>query len=171
MNILMFFSYLCLSPYLYGTLIPNFLCQLEQEGRIYLARSVDGIVYSLWSLLPSFCNYPMDTAESFKDLGKALISALRDEPDVRGIICSSLQILIQQNKSILEPEDEISITERSSSEERAIAHYDSQVAADNLSVLKSSARALLSVLSEVFFKSSKDTSGALQVLPEAFRIP
>lgn len=135
---------------------------LDQEGRIYSARSADGIVYSLWSLLPSFCNYPMDTAQSFKHLEKALSSALREEPGVRGIICTSLQILIQQNKSILKATDEISTTDRSSSEGQAISYYNSQVATDNLSVLRSSARALLSVLSEVFFKSSKDTSGPLQ---------
>ena len=72
------------------------------EGQVYSSRSADALVYSLWSLLPSFCNYPLDTAESFKDLEGALCSALRDEHDIRGIICSSLQNLIQQNKKILE---------------------------------------------------------------------
>lgn len=110
----------------------------------------------------------MDTAQSFKDLEKTLCSALREEPSVRGIIYTSLQILIQQNKSILEATDEISITDRTISEGRAISKYSSQVAADNLNVLRSSARALLSVLSEVFFKSSKDTSGPLQVISIAF---
>ncbi|KAL0374605.1 UNVERIFIED_CONTAM: RRP12-like protein [Sesamum radiatum] len=135
---------------------------LEQEGKIQSARSVDGIVYSLWSLLPSFCNYPVDTAESFKDLERALCTALQDEPDVRGIICSSLRILIQQNKRILEgyensPNIEVGIPER-----RAIALYTAHVAGSNLSTLKSSARELLSILTGVYFKSSKDTAGILQ---------
>lgn len=115
-------------------------------------------------MLPSFCNYPWDTAESFKDLEKALCSALHEEPDVCGIICSSLQILVQQNRRVLEGKEDTSITNLSIPEERAIAHYNPQIAADNLSVLRSSARELLSVLSGVFLKSSKDTSGSIQVI-------
>lgn len=134
---------------------------LEQEGRIYSARSVDGLIYSLWSLLPSFCNYPVDTAEGLKDLEKAICSALREEPDLRGIICSSLQILIQQNKKVLEGNGDLSNVEIGIPEERAIALYTSQVADANLRMLRSSARELLSVLSGVFLKSSKDTGGLL----------
>ncbi|KZV18259.1 hypothetical protein F511_34072 [Dorcoceras hygrometricum] len=135
---------------------------LEQGGKIYSARTVDGIVHSLWSLLPSFCNYPVDTAESFKALEKAVCTVLREEPDISGIICSSLQILIQQNKRIVEGKDFNSSDEISVAEERAIAFYTSHVANANLSVLRSSARELLSVLSGVYFKSSKANGGILQ---------
>ncbi|KAL6974644.1 hypothetical protein U1Q18_028827, partial [Sarracenia purpurea var. burkii] len=136
----------------------------EREGRIFSSRSLDGHVYSLWSLLPSFCNYPVDTAESFKDLEKVLCSALHGEPDVRGIICSSLQILIQQNKRILEGKADLSGFEFSIPRQHAVARYTPQVAADNLNVLRSSARVLLSTLSGIFMKSSKDAGGCLQTL-------
>ncbi|KAL8209270.1 hypothetical protein R6Q57_006002 [Mikania cordata] len=133
----------------------------EQEGRIHSARSVDGLVYSLWSLLPSFCNYPLDTAESFKDLETMLCRSLREESDFRGIICSSLQILIQQNKRIIEGEidssDKINI-----SQQQAVPLYTSEVAACNLDVLRSSASAILSTLSGTFMKSAKDDGGSLQ---------
>ena len=56
----------------------------------------------LWSLLPSFCNYPLDTAESCKDLDKVLCTVIREELNVCGIVCSSLQILIPQTKGTLE---------------------------------------------------------------------
>ncbi|KAI8020694.1 RRP12-like protein [Camellia lanceoleosa] len=135
---------------------------LEREGKIYSSRSVDGLVYSLWSLLPSFCNYPLDVAESFKDLEKALSRALREEPDVHGIICSSLQILIRQNKAIVEGKDVLSGIEVSIPRQQAMTRYTPQVAADNLSVLRSSARELLSVLSGIFLKSSNDAGGCLQ---------
>ncbi|XP_057468052.1 LOW QUALITY PROTEIN: uncharacterized protein LOC130757308 [Actinidia eriantha] len=135
---------------------------LEQEGRIYSSRSVDGLVYSLWSLLPSFCNYPLDTAESFKDLEKALCTALDEEPDVRGVICSSLRILIQQNKRISEGKDGLSGFEVSIPRQQAVAHYTPQFAADNLDALRSSSPMLFSVLSRIFMKSSKDTGGCLQ---------
>ncbi|KAF8401126.1 hypothetical protein HHK36_014430 [Tetracentron sinense] len=135
---------------------------LEQEGRIFSSRSTEALVYSLWSLLPSFCNYPVDTAESFKGLEEVLCSALHEEPDVCGIICSSLQILIQQNKRLLEEDSNLSNNEISIPEQRARAHYTPQVAGDNLSTLRSSAKKFFSVLSGIFLKSPKDSGGYLQ---------
>ncbi|KAI3786135.1 hypothetical protein L1987_45266 [Smallanthus sonchifolius] len=132
-----------------------------QEGHIHSARIVDGLVYSLWSLLPSFCNYPVDTAESFKDLEKELCHSLREESDFRGVICSSLQILIQQNKRIIEGENE-PFGKVSISQQRAVFPYTSEVAARNLDVLRSSAREFLSTLSGIFMKSTKDDGGSLQ---------
>lgn len=126
------------------------------------ARTIDGIVYSLWSLLPSFCNYPVDTAESFKGLERALCTALQEEHDVRGIICSSLQILIQQNKRILEGKGNALDTEMSIAEQQAVAFYTENVAQSNLNELKSSAMELLPVLAGVYFKCPKDTAGSLQ---------
>nr|XP_043627919.1 RRP12-like protein [Erigeron canadensis] len=136
--------------------------KLKEEGRDHTAGSIDGRVYSLWSLFPSFCNYPLDTAESFNDLEKALCRALREEPDYRGVICSGLQILIRQNKRIMDGENEPSVKELCICEHRAVAHYTSEVAACNLDVLRSSAREILSTLSGVFIKSSKDDGGSLQ---------
>ncbi|KAJ4957678.1 hypothetical protein NE237_024789 [Protea cynaroides] len=135
---------------------------LEREGRIVSARNAEALAYSLWSLLPAFCNYPLDTANSFKDLKKALCSALREQPDVRGIICSSLQILIMQNRRLLEENNNQSNDEISIPEQRARAYYTPQVVADNLKTLQSSAREFLSVLSGIFMQSSKDSGGCLQ---------
>jgi ribosomal RNA-processing protein 12 len=103
-------------------------------------------------------------AESFKDLEKALCSALHEEPDTRGVICSSLQILIQQNKKILEEKGEMPDTEEGIARQRAVARYTPQVAAVNMSVLKSSARVLLNVLLGVLVQSKADDGGSLQVL-------
>ncbi|KAJ0932850.1 hypothetical protein HanPSC8_Chr04g0178411 [Helianthus annuus] len=125
-------------------------------------RNLDGLVYSIWSLLPSFCNYPVDTAESFNDLEQELCHSLREESDFRGVICSSLQILVQQNKRLTgaenEPSGKVSI-----SQQRAVSLYTPEVAARNLDVLRSSAREILSTLSRVFMKSTKDDGGSLRV--------
>ncbi|KDP33963.1 hypothetical protein JCGZ_07534 [Jatropha curcas] len=142
--------------------------RLEVEGRIVSARSADALVYSLWSLLPSFCNYPLNMTEGFKDLEKALQISLREECDVRGIICSALQILIQQNKRIVEDNSDLSVTEVGVARQRAMALYSPQVAADNLSVLRSSAREFLTVLSGILLESSKDDGGCLQLIINEF---
>ncbi|KAJ7979205.1 RRP12-like protein [Quillaja saponaria] len=136
--------------------------QLEAQGRILSSRSVNALAYSLWSLLPSFCNYPLDTAESFTDLAKTLCSVIHEEPDIRGIICSSIQILIQQNKKVMEDKADKSCIEEDTLTERVIVHYTREVATKNLHVFRSSARDLLSTLSGVFLKSTKDDGGCLQ---------
>lgn len=144
--------------------------QLKQDGNLKSARIIYGIVYSLWSLLPSFCNYPVDTAESFKGLDRALCTALQEEHDFRGIICSSLQILIQQNKRILEGKGNALDTEMSIAEQQAVAFYTENVAQSNLKTLKSSAMDLLPVLAGVYFKCPKDIAGSLQVIKEFISI-
>lgn len=140
---------------------------LEREGKLYSSRSVAGLAYSLWSLLPSFCNYSLDTFESFKDLEIELFCALREEPDVRGMICCALQILIQQNKKILEEKEDLPDIEVISIKQ-VVARYTPQVASNNLSILRSSAHEFLSVLSRVFMQSPKDTGGCLQTTISQF---
>ncbi|XP_071737282.1 uncharacterized protein [Rutidosis leptorrhynchoides] len=134
----------------------------KREEQILYQRSIDRVVYHLWSLLPSFCNYPLDTAECFNDLEKALCRSLKEEPDVRGLICTSLQTLIRQNNKIGEAENEAFCKEVGICEQRAVARYTSEVMASNLDALRFSARELLSTLSGVLLKSSKDDGGSLQ---------
>ncbi|KAI4335172.1 hypothetical protein L6164_013842 [Bauhinia variegata] len=136
--------------------------KLELQGLMVSSRNADALAYSLWSLLPSFCNYPLDTAESFNDLAKPLCIKLREEPDIRGIICTSLQILIQQNKKIIDEKNDGDFTGEDIVREQGLVHYTQEVATSNLNALKSSSRALLSVLSGVFLESKKDDGGCLQ---------
>ncbi|CAJ1940559.1 unnamed protein product [Sphenostylis stenocarpa] len=132
--------------------------KLEKQGLMVSSRNADALAYSLWSLLPSFCNYPSDTAKSFLNLEKHLRNKLMEELDIRGIICTSLRLLIQQN-NIVDLEDKGYIDEDIAKEQ---VHYSPQVARDNLYVLKSSAKNWLKDLSEVFLKSMKDDGGCLQ---------
>ncbi|MBA0731894.1 hypothetical protein Gogos_016015 [Gossypium gossypioides] len=136
--------------------------RLGLEGKVFSSRSADALVYSVWSLLPSFCNYPLDTAKSFKDLLKPICSALDEEHDIRGIICSSLQILIQQNKRMKEGKDDADSAEICPAKQRAISHYTPEIAGENLNVLTASAPQLLKLLSGIFMKSTVDEGGSLQ---------
>lgn len=136
--------------------------QFELQGLMVSSRNADALAYSLWSLLPSFCNYPLDTSKSFKDLEKTLCITLKEEPDIRGIICTSLQLLIQQNKRIVYEKDDKECVGGDMACEHGLVHYTKEVAARNLIVLKSSAKDLLDVLSHVL-KSTKDDGGCVQV--------
>ncbi|CAN8277424.1 unnamed protein product [Cochlearia groenlandica] len=136
--------------------------QLKLQGLSVASRSVDSLVYSLWALLPSFCNYPVDTVESFPDLGRILCGALQTQADTRGIICASLNILIQQNKEAVDGKEVVPTSDASPAMLRAAARYDSNHTAANLNVLRSCAPKLLDVLSRIFHESSKDDGGSLQ---------
>ncbi|XP_054814971.1 uncharacterized protein LOC129315359 isoform X2 [Prosopis cineraria] len=136
----------------------------DLQGLIVSSRNADALAYSLWSLLPSFCNYPLDTADCFMDLvhpKSTLYNTLQKEPDIRGIICSSLQLLIQQNKKIVDEKDYEQYVGGDMASEPSLVHYTKEVATSNLNVLKSSAEQLLGVLTCVL-KSTKDGGGCLQ---------
>lgn len=135
--------------------------KLEKQGLMVSSRNADALTYSLWSLLPSFCNYPSDTAKSFKVLEKHLRIKVKEEPDIRGIICTSLQLLIRQNKNIKDSNDE-DIIEQDMAKEHILFNYSQQVATENLKALEISSKNLLKDLSEVFLKSTKDDGGCLQ---------
>ncbi|CAL9039285.1 unnamed protein product [Musa banksii] len=129
--------------------------KLETEGWIFSARSTEGLVYTLWSLLPAFCNYPIDIDCGFNAIQKELCNALREEPDLRGIICSSLQILIRQNSDI--------ISDKSTVPDGKIRnHYSRRQSVENLKTIHSFAPEFFSVLSEAFLTSSHDSGGYLQ---------
>ncbi|GLJ21439.1 hypothetical protein SUGI_0394870 [Cryptomeria japonica] len=142
---------------------------LETEGRPVASRNRQACAHSLWALLPSFCNYPVDTAQNFQFLAKTLGDALVKEPELRGIICSSLQILIQQNKR---PQDksqggsniveDFEYLEVSDAEQRAKFHYTSEVSLKNMKALTSYSRKFLSILFKIFISSPPDKRGYLQ---------
>ncbi|KAJ0983774.1 hypothetical protein J5N97_002130 [Dioscorea zingiberensis] len=139
-----------------------------EEGRIFSARSSEGFVYSLWSLFPAFCNYPIDTSSSFKLLQSTLCSTLQIEPELRGIICSSLQILIRQNnvkcsEDSLMPDDELDNAER-----KARDHYTPEVKEENLKAIKSTSPEFLTTLTDILLTSSKDHGGFLQATIHEF---
>ncbi|XP_047337645.1 RRP12-like protein [Impatiens glandulifera] len=156
--------------------------KLEQEGMLYSANVVDGIIYALWSLLPSFCNYPVDTDKNFEELMRSLFSSLcaeAEEHEVHGanaehkilrltsinrVICASLQILIHQNKEIAEGVNGASDIEASIPQKQAIAYYTPQIANNNLKVLCSSAGKLLDVLGKIYLKPSKDADGCFEAV-------
>ncbi|KAG6501722.1 RRP12-like protein [Zingiber officinale] len=137
--------------------------ELEKEGRVFSARNAEGLIYALWSLLPAFCNYPVDVNKGFKAIQKDLCNALLEEPELRGIICCSLQTLIRQNNDIIssttsEPDAEVSHIRAEENRYK----YNKQQAEENLKAIKSYASEFFSVLSEMFLKSPKDIGGCLQ---------
>ncbi|XP_057858934.2 uncharacterized protein LOC131067795 isoform X2 [Cryptomeria japonica] len=150
--------------------------KLFADGKLTASQKAEAYMHSLWDLLPSFCNYPMDTAESFVPLAHIMIDMLKKEPKLHSIITSSLQILIKQNKLVLmqdtdakDGHEKLNFSNASEvilAEERAKAHYTKKVASKNIKVIASFASELLSVLCKIFSLSSQDKHKELQATIE-----
>ena len=68
--------------------------QLLKNDKLFSAKRAGGYVYSLWSLLPSCCNYSCDTSSNFRALQDVLCDTLQNQPDLCGIVCSSIQVFL-----------------------------------------------------------------------------
>ncbi|PUZ77935.1 hypothetical protein GQ55_1G413300 [Panicum hallii var. hallii] len=145
--------------------IEKSITKLLKDDKLFSAKRAEGYVYSLWSLLPSCCNYPCDTSSNFRVLQSVLCDTLENQPELRGIVCSSIQVLIKQNKealSVSREEDILSEDELSKSEIRAKERYTKNLAEENLKAICAFSSNLLDVLCSIFLTSSKDAIGLLQ---------
>nr|CAB3451276.1 unnamed protein product [Digitaria exilis] len=80
--------------------IEKSITKLLKDDKLFSAKRAEGYVYSLWSLLPSCCNYPCDTSSNFRVLQSILCDTLQSQPELRGIVCSSIQPAISEIASI-----------------------------------------------------------------------
>nr|CAB3447920.1 unnamed protein product [Digitaria exilis] len=80
--------------------IEKSITKLLKDDKLFSAKRAEGYVYSLWSLLPSCCNYPCDTSSNFRVLQSILCDTLQNQPELRGIVCSSIQPAISEIASI-----------------------------------------------------------------------
>ncbi|CAN6239235.1 unnamed protein product [Urochloa humidicola] len=145
--------------------IEKSITKLLKDDKLFSAKRAEGYVHSLWSLLPSCCNYPCDTSSNFRFLQSVLCDTLQNQPELRGIVCSSIQVLIKQNKEALSvsgEEDTLAEDELSKSERRAKERYTKNLAEENLKAIRAFSSNLLDVLCSIFLTSSKDAIGLLQ---------
>lgn len=142
-------------------------------GKPVAAKNAESCVQSIWALLPSVCNYPSDTAKSFSLIAKTLGDVLTKEPELRGLVCSSLKTLVAQNRKARGDkmddkiagkiiEEDIS-EELNAAEQRARSLYTSEVAAANLKTISGYSRNFLPLLFNLFVASPAEKRGDLQL--------
>jgi ribosomal RNA-processing protein 12 len=78
----------------------------KTAGRAFEAQRCAAAEAALWSLLPAFCSWPEDAAESFPGLAPSLGSALSARADLRGPLTEALRRLIRQAKAAQNAEQE-----------------------------------------------------------------
>ena len=79
--------------------------QAKAAGRAFEAQRCAAGEVALWSLLPSFCHWPRDAAESFPGLAPSLGSALSARADLRGPLTEALRRLIQQARAVVNADE------------------------------------------------------------------
>ncbi|MCO5571960.1 hypothetical protein L7F22_025711 [Adiantum nelumboides] len=151
--------------------LQNDLKKLSMEGKTNASKKTEAVVQSLWSLFPAFCNFPSDTAQSFGRIAKHVGAILSEEPDLRGLICHGLQMLIRQNKGAMgelvnadaNVEHLVGVQSMNkAAEERAKALYTEDVSRANIATVASFSRNFLPLLFNVFIAAPSEKRGVLQ---------
>ncbi|EOY09219.1 ARM repeat superfamily protein, putative isoform 3 [Theobroma cacao] len=136
-------------------LAKSFQLASSKVKKSVIRQDLQDRAHGLWGLLPAFCRYPIDMHKTFKALAELLIDILKEDSFMDENIASALQILVNQNKSILRSGKDAgkanNFTVRDSVLElRSSASYSKKSATRNMKVLSSCAPALLQALSDVF---------------------
>ncbi|XP_022336615.2 RRP12-like protein isoform X1 [Crassostrea virginica] len=72
--------------------------EAESTGNQVVSKSYEALQRQIWSLLPGFCNNPIDLTQSFKGICKILGSAISERGDLRVEVMSGLRKLINKSK-------------------------------------------------------------------------
>ncbi|KAK9765775.1 pre-rRNA processing protein [Basidiobolus ranarum] len=84
--------------------------KFTNRGRAIEAKIYEALVQQIWGLLPGFCHLPTDLTTAFdRDFAELLGNMIYSEAELRPVVCTSLQLLIQKNLELSksEIEDEI----------------------------------------------------------------
>ncbi|KAJ0098559.1 hypothetical protein Patl1_20494 [Pistacia atlantica] len=140
-----------------------------------IGQDLQAHAQALWRLLPAFCQYPTDTRQMFGPLAKLLITFLEDS-SMHENIAVALQVLVNQNRSILNSKNDIgesSISEAQKDtfiyeakdsilEIRRIPSYTKKTATKNIKALASCSTDLLQALVNLFIDSQQEKCSYLK---------
>ncbi|KAG1655520.1 RRP12-like protein [Nymphon striatum] len=82
--------------------------ELKKENKIVEYKTLNILQNQIWSLLPGFCNKPTDLQTNFKGLARLLGDLLKERPDLRIIILTSIRGIIKSCDENVEDQQEIS---------------------------------------------------------------
>ncbi|KAK4149423.1 NUC173 domain-containing protein [Chaetomidium leptoderma] len=98
------------------------------------------VVQQIWSILPGYCDLPLDLVEAFdKELAEMLTTLLYEQVDMRLDVCRALKALVESNQAIASATDEEdpALQSRVSTEaaQKNLEYLGTTFAADFLAVL------------------------------------
>jgi ribosomal RNA-processing protein 12 len=112
------------------------------------------VVQQIWSILPGYCDLPLDLVEAFdQGLAEMLANLLYSQAELRTDVCRALQNLVDGNKAIVELEGEEDLVTQ--------ARISKAQAQKNLEHLASFASNMLAVLFNVYSQTLPQYRGTI----------
>ncbi|PKK65020.1 NUC173-domain-containing protein [Rhizophagus irregularis] len=117
--------------------------EFQKQNRLIESKIYDTLYQQIWSLLPGFCNLPIDLQKTFnKSTGELLSNTMYQQPDLRPIISLSLQKLVEKNKELLN-------SEKDDQELKKLLNIDKNDAKNNLDLISKHSNNYLAVFFNV----------------------
>ncbi|KAH7153107.1 NUC173 domain-containing protein [Dactylonectria macrodidyma] len=139
-----------LSELMFQKVLNHGEAEKTMELKIY-----ETVVQQIWSILPGYCDLPLDLTEAFdQGFAEILANLLYKQVDLRLDVCRALKTMIESNKAIAEIEDE--------EEDLVLQSRVSRAAAKkNLEFLSQYAGNMLAVLFNVYTQTLPQSRGPI----------
>ncbi|KAI1471825.1 NUC173-domain-containing protein [Daldinia caldariorum] len=124
------------------------------DAKTMETKIFETIVYQTWSILPGYCNLPLDLTVAFdQQFAEMLANLLYRQVDLRLDVCRALKALVESNQAVVsvESEDDLILGSRVSKED----------AQKNLAYLGTFAGNLLAVLFNVYSQTLPQSRGPI----------
>jgi ribosomal RNA-processing protein 12 len=97
------------------------------------------VVQQIWSILPGYCDLPLDLSEAFdKEFAEMLTTLLYEQIDMRLDVCRALKALVESNQAVASAEDDddpLQIRVSKEAAQKNLEYLGTTFAADFLAVL------------------------------------
>ncbi|KAH6977016.1 NUC173 domain-containing protein [Ilyonectria sp. MPI-CAGE-AT-0026] len=139
-----------LSELMFQKVLNHGQAEKTMELKIY-----ETVVQQIWSILPGYCDLPLDLTEAFdQGFAEILANLLYKQVDLRLDVCRALKTMIESNKAIAEIEEE--------EEDLVLQSRVSRAAAKkNLEFLSQYAGNMLAVLFNVYTQTLPQSRGPI----------
>jgi ribosomal RNA-processing protein 12 len=117
-----------------------------------LAKTLEAAIQQIWASLPGYCDGPLDLREAFdQSFAQQLAELLYKQPEMRNLICKSLQNLVESNRMVTEMEGEENLLAQG-----RISRADAKLNLDHLATF---APNLVAVLFNVYCETATQYRG------------
>lgn len=75
--------------------------EFVEQGRAIESKIYETLTQQIWSLVPGFCDLPLDLPQAFtKPIAERFSNVLYSQPDLRPVISQGLQALVEKNQAL-----------------------------------------------------------------------
>jgi ribosomal RNA-processing protein 12 len=147
-----------LSEAMFQKVLDHGEAEKTMEVKIY-----ETVVQQIWSILPGYCDLPLDLAEAFdQSFAEILANLLYKQVDLRLDVCRALRTLIESNQAIASIED-------GEDEDLVLqSRVTRQAAKDNLKLIGAFSGNMLAVLFNVYTQTLPQSRGPILQTINAF---